>query len=80
MLAVDLPGFGGSEGRMDQMNFEAQSALEAFIEHLGLEDVHLVAPDIAMPVALHYVLHRPIGPRVSSLEMVPGSFPLRTGV
>lgn len=41
------------------MTFAAQSAfLEKFIAALGLTDVHIVAPDVGMPVALHYVLHR----------------------
>ena len=59
LVAVDLPGFGRSEGGYEHMSFEAQSAfLEAFIDAQELEDVHVVAPDIAMPVALHYVIHR----------------------
>lgn len=59
LVAVDLPGFGGSEGGMDQMTFAAQSAfLEKIVSHLDLSDVHIVAPDVAMPVALHYVMHR----------------------
>ncbi len=59
LVAVDLPGFGGSQGGMDLMSFDAQSAfLEQIIAHLGLDGVHIVAPDIAMPVAMHYVMHR----------------------
>lgn len=59
LVALDLPGFGQSEGDMRYMSFSAQSAfLEKFIGELGLSDVHIVAPDVGMPVALHYVLHR----------------------
>ena len=59
LVAADLPGFGRSEGGQEYMSFEAQSAfLERFINTQGLKDVHIVAPDIAMPVALHYVIHR----------------------
>lgn len=59
LVAIDLPGFGGSEGGMDMMRFDAQSSfLQRAIEHFGLSDVHIVAPDVAMPVALHYALHR----------------------
>ena len=59
LVAIDLPGFGGSEGGMSLMNFSAQSLfLEKLINQLGLKDVHIVAPDVAMPVALHYVLYR----------------------
>jgi len=59
LVALDLPGFGRSAGDMRFMTFEAQSAfLEKFISELSLTDIHIVAPDIAMPVALHYVIHR----------------------
>ena len=59
LIALDLPGFGGSEGDISYMTFAAQSAfLQKFISELGISDVHIVAPDVGMPVALHYVLHR----------------------
>ena len=59
LVALDLPGFGQSEGGLSYMNFAAQSAfLQKFINKLGLSDIHIVAPDVGMPVALHYVLHR----------------------
>ncbi|MFT5632032.1 MAG: pimeloyl-ACP methyl ester carboxylesterase [Gammaproteobacteria bacterium] len=59
LVALDLPGFGRSEGNISYMTFAAQSAfLQKFIAELGLTDVHIVAPDVGMPVALHYVLHR----------------------
>ena len=59
LVALDLPGFGRSVGDMSFMTFEAQSAfLEKFVFEMGLTDIHIVAPDIAMPVALHYVIHR----------------------
>jgi len=59
LIAVDLPGFGGSDGNSDHMSFAAQSAfLEKFIDTLGLSNVHIVAPDIAMPIAMHYAIHR----------------------
>ncbi|MDA7777520.1 alpha/beta hydrolase [Rhodobacteraceae bacterium] len=59
LVALDLPGFGQSEGNISYMTFAAQSAfLQKFISELGLSDVHIVAPDVGMPVALHYVLHR----------------------
>ena len=45
LWAVDLPGFGGSEGGMDKMSFAAQSALEELVAHFDLTDVHIVAPD-----------------------------------
>ena len=59
LVALDLPGFGGSQGSKDYMSFSAQSAfLEIFLGTMKLNDVHIVAPDIAMPVALHYAIHR----------------------
>ena len=59
LVALDLPGFGQSEGSIGHMTFAAQSAfLQKFISKLGLSGVHIVAPDVGMPVALHYVLHR----------------------
>ena len=59
LIAVDLPGFGRSEGGNDYMSFAAQSAfLEKFIEKMDLSDVHIVVPDVAMPVAMHYVMTR----------------------
>jgi pimeloyl-ACP methyl ester carboxylesterase len=59
LVALDLPGFGRSEGDISYMTFAAQSAfLQKFIAELGLTDIHIVAPDVGMPVALHYVLHR----------------------
>lgn len=59
LIAVDLPGFGRSQGGMEHMSFAAQSAfLEKFIKTMELSDVHIVAPDIAMPVALHYAIYR----------------------
>lgn len=59
LVALDLPGFGRSEGDIRYMTFAAQSAfLEKFISKLGISDAHIVAPDVGMPVALHYVLHR----------------------
>jgi pimeloyl-ACP methyl ester carboxylesterase len=58
LVALDLPGFGQSEGDISYMTFAAQSAfLQKFISELGLSDIHIVAPDVGMPVALHYVLH-----------------------
>ena len=54
LVAIYLPGFGRSEGGYEYMSFSAQSAfLENFLKDQNLNNVHIVAPDIAMPVALH---------------------------
>ena len=59
LFALDLPGFGRSEGGIDVMTFDAQSRiLDAFIREMDLFDFHIVGPDVGMPVALHYVIHR----------------------
>jgi pimeloyl-ACP methyl ester carboxylesterase len=59
LVALDLPGFGRSEGGYDVMTFEAQSRiLDAFIRELDLHNLHIVGPDVGMPVALHYAIHR----------------------
>jgi pimeloyl-ACP methyl ester carboxylesterase len=58
LVALDLPGFGRSEGGLEFMTFEAQGKfLRAFIDDLGLDQVHIVGPDIGMAAALHYVIH-----------------------
>ena len=58
LVAVDLPGFGRSEGGMEYMSFKAQGDfVEKFVNELGLEDVHVVGPDVGMAAALHYVIH-----------------------
>jgi len=57
LLAMDLPGFGGSEGGGEVMNTATQSSVvAAFVQEMGLRDFHLVGPDIGMPVALSYAL------------------------
>jgi pimeloyl-ACP methyl ester carboxylesterase len=59
VVALDLPGFGGSEGGDEVMSFEAQSRmLDAFVRAMDLHDLHIVGPDVGMPVALHYAIHR----------------------
>jgi pimeloyl-ACP methyl ester carboxylesterase len=59
LVALDLPGFGRSEGGMEVMSFAAQSSfLGKFVQEMGLEDVHIVGPDVGMAVALHYAIHR----------------------
>lgn len=59
VVALDLPGFGRSEGGNEVMTFAAQShILDEFIQEQDLEDLHIVGPDIGMPVALHYAIHR----------------------
>ena len=80
LIAVDLPGFGGSEGGVELMNFAAQSAfLEKIIDHLNLTDVHIVAPDVAMPVAMHYVMFRAHRAKSILIGDGPGVLPSQDG-
>jgi len=59
LVALDLPGFGRSEGGLDFMSFEAQSRfLVEFVRELGLKQVHMVGPDVGMAAALHYAIHQ----------------------
>lgn len=80
LIALDMPGFGKSEGGMEYMSFAAQSAfLEKFVAAMGLSDVHIVAPDVAMPVALHYVIHRDHKAKSIAIGDGPGILPSDDG-
>ena len=53
LVAVDLPGFGHSDGRADVLNPSAMADfLGRFIAALGLGTPHLVAPDVGASAAL----------------------------
>ncbi len=59
LVALDLPGFGRSDGGMEFMSFKAQGEfVEKFVNDMGLENVHIVGPDVGMAAALDYVIHR----------------------
>jgi len=80
VIAIDLPGFGASEGDRKDMSPNAQGAhLAAIFEELDLQNIHLVAPDVGMAAALAYVLNHKH--RVTSLAVghglgAPGPFKL----
>lgn len=58
LVALDLPGFGRSEGGVQFMTFDAQGRfLEEFVRALDLKQLHIVGPDIGMSAALNYVIH-----------------------
>ena len=62
------------------MSFSAQSAfLENFLKDQNLNNVHIVAPDIAMPVALHYVIHRNHSVKSLLVGDGPGILPSNDG-
>ncbi|MGD0923882.1 MAG: alpha/beta hydrolase [Streptosporangiaceae bacterium] len=60
LVAVDLPGFGRSERRDDLLSPRAMGEfLVRFIAEWGLEQPHLVAPDIGTSAALFAAASRP---------------------
>ena len=60
LYAYDLPGFGGSEGGLEYMTFEAQGRfLHDFIAEFDIQSPHLVGPDVGMSAALAFVTHFP---------------------
>ena len=57
VVAIDLPGFGASEGDRNDMTPAAQGELLGkILDDLDLTDIHLVAPDVGMAAALSYAL------------------------
>ena len=80
LVAVDLPGFGHSEGGNGYATFSAQSAfLEKFVAALNLSDVHIVAPDVAMPVAMHYAMYDRNKAKTLMIGDGPGILPSQDG-
>ena len=76
LLAMDLPGFGLSEGRPDTMSPSAAGGVVlATATHFGLDRFHLVGPDVGVPVALWISANHP--ERVASANVFdgPGFFP-----
>jgi len=60
LVAVDLPGFGHSQGRPDVLTPSAMADfLGRFIAELGLGTPHLVAPDVGASAALFMAGQRP---------------------
>lgn len=58
VIAIDLPGFGMSEGDRHDMSPQAQgSLLNEIFNDLDLHDIHLVGPDVGMGAALAYAIH-----------------------
>lgn len=80
LVAVDLPGFGQSQGRDELMS---PSAMGAFIvrlaDELGLERPHAVGPDVGTPALLFAAAHNP--GRFQSMVVGTGatSVPLHVG-
>ena len=59
LVALDLPGFGRSEGGLEFMSFKAQGEfLAKFVKVLDLHNMHVVGPDVGMAAALYYAIHQ----------------------
>jgi pimeloyl-ACP methyl ester carboxylesterase len=72
VIAIDLPGFGASEGDRHDMSPKAQGdLLNAIFNDLNLRDIHLVGPDVGMGAALAYAIHH----EHRLLSMVVGNGP-----
>lgn len=72
VIAIDLPGFGASEGDRHDMSPEALGdLLNAIFNDLDLHDIHLVGPDVGMGAALAYAIHH----NHRLLSMVVGNGP-----
>lgn len=80
VIAIDLPGFGASEGDRHDMSPQAQGdLLHAIFNDLDLYDVHLVGPDVGMGAALAYAIHhdhRLLSMVVGNGPGTPGPFKL----
>jgi len=74
LLAVDLPGFGRSEGRAALMCPSAQGAfLARIVEHVGFEGCHAVMPDVGVPIALWLLANQPAVLAGATLSNGPAS-------
>ncbi|WP_394768681.1 alpha/beta fold hydrolase [Lacisediminihabitans sp.] len=79
LVAIDLPGFGGSEGRADLMSPRAMGLfVPRILAALGLERPHVVGPDVGSSALLFTAALHPDS--VSSIQIGGGaaSFPLQT--
>jgi pimeloyl-ACP methyl ester carboxylesterase len=72
VVAIDLPGFGHSDGRPELIAPDASGAfLARLIEEWGLQAPHVVGPDVATAAALFLAARAP--ERVTSLTVGGGA-------
>jgi len=79
-VAVDLPGFGHSDGRPDLIAPDASGAfLARLIDEWGLGAPHIIGPDVGTAAALFLAARAP--ERVTSLTVGGGAvrFPIEAG-
>jgi pimeloyl-ACP methyl ester carboxylesterase len=80
VVAIDLPGFGHSDGRPDLIAPDSAGAfLAGLIDQWGLGKPHIVGPDVGTAAALFLAAKTP--ERVSSLTIGGGAvcFPIEAG-
>src|SRR2546423_6717204 len=80
VVAIDMPGFGHSDGRPELIAPEASGAfLARLIDEWGLEAPHIVGPDVGTAAALFLAARASEG--VTSLTIGGGavSFPIEAG-
>jgi pimeloyl-ACP methyl ester carboxylesterase len=70
VLAIDLPGFGGSDKpRGVRYGFELfERTIDGFLDALAVEEVGLAGHDLGGPIGLHWAVHRP--ERVTRLALL----------
>lgn len=74
VLALDWPGYGGSERpKVDMTMLELVALLDAFLDAVGIERVHLAGFSMGGAVALGFALHTPW--RIATLTLI-GSYGL----
>ena len=69
-IALDLPGFGGSDKPVDGSYSFAffERAIDAFLDELDIDQTAIAGHDIGGPIALHWALTRP--ERVTSIALL----------
>jgi len=80
LIAIDLPGFGRSEGRADLMAPEAMGGFVVKVaEHLGIKRMHAVGPDVGTLALLFAAVRKPglfeslvVGSGATSPELATG--------
>lgn len=76
LIAVDLPGFGMSEGSREVMRPSAQAeVLVEVLDDLDIEQTYIIGPDVGVPVALWLAVEHP--ERILGINIYdgPGTWP-----
>ena len=80
LLAIDLPGFGLSDGSPETMSPSAAGELVLrLLDQFGIDQFHVVGPDVGAPVALWLAATQPERVQSSNVFNGPGYFPPAMG-